>query len=133
MAQMGPDQGGEEKRPRMTRTGTGEGRGRGRWGVAVSIFCVGLWGCAGAPVARVPEGRPSDLMVAATVLAPVREGEVVGTEGWPRSLRPSRFVIEADGWLRAAQGSEAVATTFPSRTRWLSGREMDELWRQLAG
>jgi hypothetical protein len=101
--------------------------------ILAGLFSAVLAACSGTPTARVPEARPTDLMVAATVLPPMREGEVVETAAWPRSLRASRFVIEADGWLRAAQGAETKGGAFPARTRWLSGREMDELWRQLAG
>ena len=76
-------------------------------------------------------------MVAATVLVPERmlasgEEGLVGAAGQlPRSLRPARYVIEADSCLRAAVGPDADATTFPARTRQLTAAEVDGLWRQL--
>jgi hypothetical protein len=89
----------------------------------------------------VPEERPPDLMVAATVLAPgpVEKsgqsgvGGVAATAAWPRALRAARYVIEADGDLRAVQGEDAGVTAFPPRTRQLTAAEMDQLWHQLVG
>jgi hypothetical protein len=79
----------------------------------------------------VPDKRPSDLMVAATVLGPVREGAASGG-GSGRVSGPARYIIEADGCLRAARDVAAGATTFPGRTKQLAAAEVDRLWRQLA-
>lgn len=49
----------------------------------------------------------------------------------PRSLRPARYIVEADGVLRVSIGAGASTTTFPSQTRQLTPRQLDALWRQL--
>lgn len=49
----------------------------------------------------------------------------------PRTLRPARYIVEADGALRAAVGPGADANTFPGRTRQLSPAQFDALWRTL--
>jgi hypothetical protein len=73
-----------------------------------------------------PEHRPDDLAIAATVFSPRTPLPDVNL---PRSIRPARYIIEADGVLRASQGTEAV--TFPSRVRQLSPRQADQLWEIL--
>jgi hypothetical protein len=77
---------------------------------------------AGTPV---PQERPSDFVLAATVLAGARTGDPAGL---PRSLQPARYIVEADGALRAATGPGSDEQTFPPRSRQLSPREFDQLW-----
>lgn len=114
---------------------------------ALVLAAVLMAGCSGTgPLPRPqagppPESRPEDFMLAVTVLGPGRgSGPVVkATEGetgqetiaatLPRSLRPGRYIVEADGALRAALGPGAEATTYPPRTRQLSPRQVDLLWR----
>lgn len=91
-----------------------------------------LAACSGSPTVTPqyeppPDERPEDFTLAVTVLTP---RELLRVD-LPRSLRPARYIIEADGALRAAVGPGAGATTFPPRTRQLTAREFDGLWRQL--
>jgi hypothetical protein len=72
-----------------------------------------------------PDDRPADFVLAATVHSP----ESMSKARLPRSLQPARYVVEADGVLRAAVGGAAQTTTFPGRTRQLTPREFDALWR----
>lgn len=98
---------------------------------AVSL-ALGLCGCTAARLATLPQHRPADLMVAATVYAPERMvAGAGGAERLPRSLRPARYVIEADSSLRAVRGSGVDAATFPPRVMQLSEKQMETLWGQL--
>jgi hypothetical protein len=114
---------------------------------ALVLTMVLLAGCSGTgPLPRpqtgpIPETRPEDFTLAVTVLGPgrgpspvVKGGDGKGDEEvaapqLPRSLRPGRYIVEADGALRAALGPGAEATTFPAQTRQLSPRQVDLLWR----
>ncbi len=101
-------------------------------GVVLGVVALG-GGCRSntpppAPVvAAPPDERPDDFVLAATVFSPK------GMEGkkLPRSLRAARYIVEADGVLRAAQGPGADVTTFPGQTRRLTAREFDALWRMV--
>lgn len=115
---------------------------------------VGAAGCSATPplpetaAAPLPDARPRDFELAVTVLSPpvakagVDEEELMDEAGQfgppppsgprlPRSLRPARYIVEADGVLRVAEGEGAKTTTFPLETRQLSSRQFDALWRQL--
>jgi hypothetical protein len=115
---------------------------------------VGPGGCGSTPrlpetaAAPLPENRPRDFELAVTVLSPpgardqADQSELMDEEGQfgpppgsgpklPRSLRPARYIVEADAVLRVAEGEGAKTTTFPLRTRQLSSRQFDALWRQL--
>jgi hypothetical protein len=79
-----------------------------------------------APVERpLPDERPADFVLAATVYSPDSMSEAK----LPRSLRGARYVVEADGALRAATGEDLKNKTFPGQVRQLSPREFDTLWR----
>jgi hypothetical protein len=77
-----------------------------------------------SPAAVLPDERPEDLAVAATVFSP---RVPLPEDTLPRSLRPARYIIEADGVLRAAEGASAPA--FPPRVRQLTPRQADQVWR----
>lgn len=78
------------------------------------------------PMSRpLPDERPDDLAVAATVFGPkaaLPDAEL------PRSLKPGRYIIESDGVLRASQGGDSL---FPPRVRQLTPRQSDQIWRLL--
>lgn len=88
-------------------------------------------GCRSKPLPRptstpvvIPDDRPPDLALAATVFSP---RVPLPTAQLPRSLKPARFIIEADGVLRSAQGAQSP--DFPPRARQLTPRQMDQIWR----
>ena len=101
------------------------------WCTVGSIAVLG--GCRGngpppAPVvAALPDARPADFVLAATVYSPKGMAGVK----LPRSLRAARYIVEADGVLRAGLGPGAQATTYPGQTRRLTAREFDALWRMV--
>jgi len=103
----------------------------GRWFLAVLV--AGLAACRSntpppAPAeAPLPDERPADFVLAATVYSP-RSMEKARL---PRSLKPARYIIEADGVLRAAVGPGSAGTTFPGQTRRLTPAEFDSLWRMV--
>jgi hypothetical protein len=75
-----------------------------------------------------PDQRPVDLALAATVFAPrvpLPDVEL------PRAIRPARYIVEADGVLRASVGAASDAAAFPPRVRQLSPRQADQVWRAL--
>lgn len=103
--------------------------------IAICILFAALaaaGGCGGPvkpvslPVTVIPQDRPADFTMGVTILAPDRpapKGEL------PRSLRPARYIVEPDGALRVGLGAGASAKTYPARTRQLSPRQMDQVWR----
>src|SRR5262245_9284621 len=99
----------------------------------IMILAATLLGCASnspppPPVEPpLPDDRPDDFVLAATVYSPqtMREARI------PRSLRPARYIVEPDGSLRAAVGPGADATTYPGRTRQLTPAQFDTLWRSV--
>ncbi|MBX3376011.1 MAG: hypothetical protein KF678_03290 [Phycisphaeraceae bacterium] len=100
--------------------------------VALALGLIGgVNGCRAKPIAKpttalvsIPDERPPDLAIAATVFSP---RVPLPASNLPRSLKPGRYIIEADGVLRSAQGAQAP--DFPPRTRQLTPRQMDQLWR----
>ena len=96
-----------------------------------ALLAIVLAGCTAARNLTLPEHRPADLMLAATVYTPERMvAGAGGADRLPRSLRPARYVIEADSSLRAVRGSGVDAATFPPRVTQLSTDQMETLWRQ---
>jgi hypothetical protein len=123
------------QRPRALRAKDGWGR---RWpvvviGIASLLSVLPLGACRSntpppLPVEMaVPEERPADFVLAATVYSP----KSMEKAKLPRSLRAARYIVEADGVLRAAVGPGSEATTFPGQTRRLTPREFDGLWRMV--
>lgn len=99
--------------------------------LAIAVM-VAVCGCSSKPrpVAQpepIPDERPVDFVLAATVFTP----ENLKTDSLPRSLRPARYIVEADGALRASVGPGATVTTFPPQTRQLTAKQVDGLWRQI--
>src|SRR5207302_1379451 len=48
-----------------------------------------------------------------------------------RWRKAGRYIVEADGVLRAALGSGSGPTTFPAQTRTLTHRQVRDLWRMI--
>lgn len=101
--------------------------------MVVVLAC--LAGCGSTPAlpppkpVALPDARPADFTLAVTVLAPAHDR--ARPADLPRSLQPGRYIVEPDGSLRVALGPGSTVTTFPPRTRTLSPRQMDMLWRQV--
>lgn len=99
------------------------------------IFCLLLSACGSTPrklersTSTPPNRRPDDLALAATVFAP---RVPLPDADLPRAIRPARYIIEADGVLRAAMGGAADSSAFPARIRQLSPRQADQVWEVLA-
>lgn len=109
--------------------------------------CLLMGACAatrddGEGAARVSAApaRPADFTLAVTVRGspparPARSGGGASTTrpaSPPPGLRPARYVIEADGVLRAALGPGATDDTFPVATRRLDPADLDRLWAIVA-
>lgn len=70
-----------------------------------------------------------------TVITPGRETGEGGrdlTFGSDLADRPARYVVEPDGLFRAAVGAGATTRVYPPRTKYLTDRQMADLWRKLA-
>ncbi len=96
---------------------------------ALGVVGVFLSGCASSNVEEIliSDIPPADFSVAVTVYGPVDDATPIHDR--PRPLRPSRYIVEPDGVLRASIGPGSAITTFPPRTRQLTTRQMDQLWR----
>lgn len=111
------------------------------WLVSIIAAGIALGGCAGgrgragagtgdASAARaLPEDRPPDFTLSVTVYSPAQdEAEIAAA---PRTLRPARYVMEADGLLRAQVSPGLTPESFPTVVRRLDDRQMTRIWRQL--
>ena len=98
--------------------------------VAATVAALLTTGCA-APGRIDAQTPPDDFVLGVTVYAQPSESPIAGRvdPSLPRGLQPGRYVIEADGVLRAATGPAADPSVFPPRTRQLSAAQMDEVWR----
>lgn len=86
-------------------------------------IAASLSGCAGSVQQRVGM-PPSDAMLSVTVM-PQRPR----FQRPEREFAPARYVVEADGMLRAAVGEGVTVETYPGRTRDLSPDEWANLWK----
>jgi len=94
--------------------------------LAASVVGVsgGLAGCASGEPASAGVGRPQDFGLAVTVY----RGERVPLDA-PLAERDARFILEADGVLRAEFGRRARERSFPPVVRRLRPEEVTDLWR----
>lgn len=100
--------------------------------IGIGLAAVMTSGCGSSrhavqPVATPPPTeRPADLAVAVTVFSPRKP---LPPSTLPRSLKPGRYILEADGVLRASRAAVPDAAGFPPRARQLSPRQQDQVWR----
>ncbi len=96
------------------------------WAAAWLCAAAGLLsGCA----TTSPGGGgvpPSDAMLSVTVM-PQRPR----FQRQEREFAPARYIVEADGVLRAAVGEGVTVQTYPGRTRDLTTEEWTTLWETL--
>lgn len=85
-------------------------------------FAATLSGCASGVQQRA-DMPPSDAMLSVTVM-PQRPR----FQRPEREFAPARYVVEADGVLRAAVGEGVTVETYPGRTRDLTPDEWANLW-----
>lgn len=95
-------------------------------------------GCASqskpSPSAVQGVDYPQDFALSVTVITPGRETDSSGRDlsfGQDLADRPGRYIVEADGLLRAATGAGATTRVYPPRTKYLSDRQMADLWNKL--
>ncbi len=88
-----------------------------------------LGGCA-APGTLETQSAPDDFVLGVTIYDQPTSDRVSRSRpsNLPRALRPGRYVIEADGVLRASLGTAAAPDVFPPMTRRLSEEQLDHLW-----
>lgn len=108
--------------------------------LAALFGLIALWtgGCAGnatpAPAAARGVDYPQDFSLSVTVMTPGRETDASGRDlsfGQDLADRPGRYIVEPDGLLRAATGAGATTRVYPPRTKYLTDRQMADLWNRL--
>src|SRR5437868_1660258 len=67
---------------------------------------------------------PADFALALTILAPSK----TRADKLPRGQRPARYLLAADGALRASQGMGASTLDFPPVVRNLRDAQRQEIW-----
>lgn len=90
--------------------------------MGLCALAAALPGCAGSAQRRLGM-PPSDAMLSVTVM-PQRPR----FQRPEREFAPARYIVEADGVLRAAVGEGVTVQTYPGRTRDLTPEEWAELW-----
>lgn len=90
----------------------------------IAAVAACLAGCRASPKVPVEalDEPPRDFALAVTVVSPLGDDA-------ERALRPAKYIVEADGVLRASVGPGSNTETFPPRTRQLTPRQHDQLWR----
>lgn len=103
-----------------------------------SVLASAATGCASQtkPVPAAVRGVdfPQDFALSVTVMTPGRETDDNGRDlsfGKDLADRPGRYIVEADGLLRAATGAGATTRVYPPRTKYLTDRQMADLWNKL--
>ncbi len=88
-----------------------------------------LTGCS-ATGSLDADSAPDDFVLGVTVydLPSAEPVSSTDTSRLPRAQRPARYVIEADGVLRASFGTAASPAYFPPMTRRLTPEQIDHLW-----
>ncbi|USN99579.1 MAG: hypothetical protein H6810_02630 [Phycisphaeraceae bacterium] len=85
-----------------------------------ACLAVGLASCA-APVRAIPADRPADFSMLVTVFP----SDAAETASW---LRPARYAVEPDGYLRAETGAGVAKPGFPPIARRLEPSQIDRLY-----
>jgi hypothetical protein len=73
----------------------------------------------------LPDRRPADFTLGVVVYG---DEDSPGVEH-----RSARYIIDADGYLRASVGSGSSPSTYPKITRRLSRSQLDEVWSMVEG
>jgi hypothetical protein len=89
--------------------------------LVAAACCLTLAACAGPHAGGLPDRRPPDFALGLTVYTP--EGPVRRP-----GQRAARYIVDADGWLRAAVGPGAESDLYPMLARRLTAPQRDELW-----
>lgn len=103
-------------------------------GLSLAGGCATTRGGEGATRAAAGTDYPSDFTLSVTVMTPDQESGANDrdlTFGKDLAERPGRYIVEPDGLLRAAVGAGATTQVYPPRTKYLTDRQMADLWRRL--
>lgn len=100
----------------------------------LTVSLLGIAGCSTSPrplaepePVVLPDRAPDDFALSITVVGPASGAEPA--EDLPRAQRPARYLVEADGILRAAVGPGSTPRVFPRETRQLNKAQVQRLWR----
>lgn len=96
----------------------------------IALFLT-LAACSTPPEPAALDALPPDFALGVTITEPAGSAarDAAASAPPPRAMRPARYIVEPDGVLRAAMGPGAAPTTYPPRTRQLSRRQVDQVWR----
>lgn len=94
------------------------------------LLAVSLLGGCATPGTLETQSAPDDFVLGVTVYDQPTANQVSRSRpsSLPRALRPGRYIIEADGVLRASLGNAAAPDVFPPMTRRLTEEQLDRLW-----
>jgi hypothetical protein len=97
--------------------------------VVLSLLAVLMLAVAGCRAPASGATRPAGLTIGATVRAPAG-ADPGGTVRPPRELRPARYHLETDSWLRVATGPVLAtpAAGFPPKVRRVTPQQADQIW-----
>ncbi|MFG0286153.1 MAG: hypothetical protein ACF8R7_17185 [Phycisphaerales bacterium JB039] len=101
--------------------------------ILAGLMLLGACGGNGELDIEPPPPRqraPGDFAVGVTIYSPVTDPRGLGD--LPPHLRPSRYVLEPDGALRAQVRPGLREQDYPPRIRQLSGEQVDRIWRLVA-
>jgi hypothetical protein len=73
----------------------------------------------------LPDHRPTDFTLGVVVFG---DEDSPGVEH-----RPARYIVDADGYLRASVGAGSSPSTYPKITRRLSREQLNAVWSMLEG
>ena len=103
-------------------------------GALAPLGCSSSGKATSAAEASPADAYPVDFALSVTVMTRGRETDDTGRDlSFGRDLadRPGRYIVEPDGLLRAATGAGATTRVYPPRTKYLTDRQMADLWRKV--
>jgi len=86
----------------------------------LAISTLWLGGCTAAGQMTLPNSRPGDFTLGVVVYGTEDAGAV--------ETRSARYIIDADGYLRASVGAGSSPSTYPKITRRLDAAQLDQIW-----
>jgi len=89
--------------------------------LACALFLLG--GCSSSREMVLPERRPADFTLGVVVFGDEDAGDV--------SSLSARYIVDAEGILRASVGEGSGALTYPKITRRLTDDQLEEIWDML--
>ena len=91
--------------------------------ISLSLLASALFllsGCHSVSQRTLPDRRPGDFTLGVVVFGDEDASDV--------SSLSARYIVDAEGYLRASVGAGSNAETYPKITRRLSSEQLDKIW-----